>query len=105
MRSIHSYVLQILEAVGQCRIWHGFTANYLDGIQPTWVSIPYQAIGAYKGIRAADVDRILPEIDTTICLEVLQTMAPHYKLAGMYYCCAHTVDIFNQLYRKVSSPS
>jgi hypothetical protein len=83
MRSMYSFVEKLQNVCYQCRVFNGFTENYLDGIQPTWCSLPYLALYAYKMITTADTQRTLPEIDTTITEEALRIMAPRWKLAGM----------------------
>ena len=35
MRSLYSYIDQLRIVISQCRTFHGFSDNYLDGIQPT----------------------------------------------------------------------
>lgn len=81
MLSIHSYIDRIRNVFCQCQVYNGFTDNYL-GIQPSWASVAYQALSAYRIIRSADSQHILPEIDTTCFLEALQTMSARWKFAG-----------------------
>lgn len=78
---MYSYIEQMSGAIGQCRVFHGFTENYLDGIQPSWCSIPYQAIQTYRQLKSADVHGTLPAINENEFLEVLQMTAPRYKLS------------------------
>ncbi|KAF1964507.1 hypothetical protein BU23DRAFT_61360 [Bimuria novae-zelandiae CBS 107.79] len=82
MRSMHSHIEQMSAIISRCRIFHGFEENYLDGIQPTWCSLPYHAISSYRLIEEADTEKTLPSIDMTLFVEVLQTMAPKYRLAA-----------------------
>jgi hypothetical protein len=84
MRSLHSYVDQLRSVISQCRAFHGFEEDYLDGVQPTWCSLPYYGILAYRLVEEADTEGELPKINTTLFVEVLQIMAPKHKLAGMY---------------------
>ncbi|KAL5372926.1 hypothetical protein DPSP01_013094 [Paraphaeosphaeria sporulosa] len=81
MRSLHSYVDQLHDVISRCRTFHGFEENYLDGIQPTWCSLPYHAIRASRLIEEADTQGDLPSINMTLFVEVLQTMALKYKVA------------------------
>ncbi|KAJ4295461.1 hypothetical protein N0V90_007473 [Kalmusia sp. IMI 367209] len=82
MRSLHSYIEQLRVVINRCRAFHGFEDNYLDGIQPTWCSLPYYAIRAYRLIEEADCEHTLPKIDMMLFVETLQIMAPKYKLAA-----------------------
>lgn len=86
MRSLHAYIDQLRSVLSRCRMFHGFEDDYLDGIQPTWCSLPYHAIRSYRLIEEADREGELPRIDLTLFVEVLHIMAPKYKLAGTYAC-------------------
>jgi hypothetical protein len=90
MRSLHSYIEQLRSVISLCRTFYGFEEDYLDGVQPTWCSLPYYAIRAYRLVEEADTEGELSRIDMTFFVEVLQIMAPKYKLAGM---CAGRVMV------------
>lgn len=89
MRSLHAYVDQLRVIISRCRNFNGFQDDYLNGVQPTWCSVPYQALWAYRLVEQADTERSLPSIDMTLFVELLQTMAPNYQLAGK---CASAVS-------------
>jgi hypothetical protein len=83
-RALHSNIEQIGAVVSQCRIFNGFTEDYTVGVQPTWSSISYMAIRAYRLIEPLAQQYNLRHVDLSVCLEALQMMAPRYKLAGEY---------------------
>jgi hypothetical protein len=89
MRSLHAYVDQLRVIISRCRNLNGFQDDYLNGVQPSWCSVPYQALWAYRLVEQADTERSLPSIDMTLFVELLQTMAPNYQLAGK---CASAVS-------------
>lgn len=82
LRSIHSIISQISEVVFHCQIANGFTEDYMEGIQPTWFSISYQAILGYRTIRALDVHSVLPEINFDRVFDLCNTMVQRYRLPG-----------------------
>lgn len=84
MRSLHSHIDQLREVISLCRSYHGFEEDYLDNVQPTWCSLPYHAIRAYRLVEEADTQGVLPRINITLFVEILQSMAPKYRVAGMY---------------------
>lgn len=96
MKLLHSGIEQIGGIFSRYRIFHGFTENYLEGVQPTCSSISYQAIRTYKIIRSVDDQHTLRDIDLSICLEALQMMAPRYKLAGVYTLIIQTCSSSNE---------
>lgn len=95
MHSLHSYIEQLRDVISRCRTFFGFEEDYLDGIQPTWCSLPYVAIRSYRLIEEADNKGELPRIDMTLFVEVLQTMALKYKIAGMYAGCSSVSENVN----------
>lgn len=82
LRFLHFYVEQLSEVIIKCRTVCGFRDNYLEGIQPTWCSLPFDALRAYKMIQDADIEQTLPKINMVYFKETLQIQAPKYRLAG-----------------------
>ncbi|KAF2643609.1 hypothetical protein P280DRAFT_547732 [Massarina eburnea CBS 473.64] len=82
LQRLHSIITQICDVLGQCRLINGFTENYMEGIQPTWFSIPFQVLRAAKMIKERDVERKMPDVDLTMCFELLSSMEKRYKLAA-----------------------
>jgi hypothetical protein len=60
----------------------------MEGIQPTWFSVPIMALQAYRLIKENDMngEGKLGDVDMAVCWEILGWMAEgrRYGLAGTY---------------------
>jgi hypothetical protein len=76
------YIQEILDVMLQCRSLMGFTENYLEQCAPSWISLAYLALRAYKLICSAKSEQIQLGLDMRIFYELLEYTKSRYKLAG-----------------------
>lgn len=80
---MHGHIEDLRKVFTQCTIMNLFTDNYLEQLNPAWVSIAYLAVRAYKFISSVAANRLPSETPMDIFYSLLETMAPRYKFAGM----------------------
>lgn len=77
---ILDYVESLRLVFSRCRTVNGFTENYYEGIQPSWISVAFQAVMAYKLVHTA-YPEFRTDMDTSVFMELLSALAERYKLA------------------------
>lgn len=80
---MHGYIEDLRNMFTQCKIINAFTDNIFEQLQPSWISIAYLAVSAYKFISSVAADRLPTEIPMDTFYELFDTMVPRYKFAGL----------------------
>ncbi|KAF2465616.1 uncharacterized protein BDR25DRAFT_318464 [Lindgomyces ingoldianus] len=74
---------ELKSVASECRLFNGFTENYLEGIRPAWISAAYLSMKAQNMFSVTEDAQCLIGTAKGPFMELLQGVAPRYRFAGL----------------------